>query len=47
MALGRSGAHLSLDRVRVGIAGITVFENGAPLDIDLGAVVDRPAPAPQ
>ena len=40
MALGRSGAHLSLDRVRVGIAGITVFENGAPLDIDLGPVVD-------
>ena len=40
MALGRSGAHFSLDRVRVGIAGITVFENGAPLDTDLSAVVE-------
>ena len=39
MALGRSGARFSLDRVRVTIAGITVFEHGAPLDTDLSAVV--------
>ena len=39
MALGRSGAHFSLDRVRVSIAGTTVFEHGAPLETDLGAVV--------
>jgi glutamate N-acetyltransferase/amino-acid N-acetyltransferase len=40
MALGRSGARFSLDRVRVAIAGITVFERGAPIDTDLSAVVD-------
>ena len=39
MALGRSGAHFSLDRVRVTFAGTTVFEHGAPLDTDLGPVV--------
>jgi glutamate N-acetyltransferase/amino-acid N-acetyltransferase len=39
MALGRRGAHFSLDRVRVSIAGTTVFEHGAPLDTDLSAVV--------
>ncbi len=39
MALGRSGARFSLDRVRVTIAGTTVFEHGAPIDTDLSAVV--------
>ena len=39
MALGRSGARFSLDRVRVTIAGSTVFEHGAPLDADLNAIV--------
>jgi len=39
MALGRSGARFSLDRVRVTIAGTTVFEHGAPIDADLSAVV--------
>jgi glutamate N-acetyltransferase/amino-acid N-acetyltransferase len=38
MALGRSGARFSLDRVRVTIAGTTVFEHGAPIDADLSAV---------
>ena len=38
-ALGRSGAHFSLDRVRVTLAGTTVFEHGAPLDTDLSPVV--------
>ncbi len=38
-ALGRSGAHFSLDRVRVTFAGTTVFEHGAPLDTDLSPVV--------
>ncbi len=40
MALGRSGAQFSLDRVRVTIAGTTVFERGAPVDTDLDAVVE-------
>jgi glutamate N-acetyltransferase/amino-acid N-acetyltransferase len=39
MALGRSGAHFSLDRVRVTIAGTTVFEHGAPPVTDLSPVV--------
>ena len=38
-ALGRSGAHFSLDRVRVTFAGTTVFEHGAPIDTDLSPVV--------
>ena len=38
MALGRSGARFSLDRVRVAIAGSTVFDRGAPTGADLGAV---------
>ncbi|MGD0833606.1 MAG: bifunctional glutamate N-acetyltransferase/amino-acid acetyltransferase ArgJ [Candidatus Dormibacteria bacterium] len=40
MALGRSGARFSLDRCRVDIAGITVFERGGPVETDLGAVSD-------
>ncbi|HYA00575.1 MAG TPA: bifunctional glutamate N-acetyltransferase/amino-acid acetyltransferase ArgJ [Candidatus Binatia bacterium] len=38
MALGRSGAHFTLDRCRVVIAGTTVFERGAPAEVDLDAV---------
>jgi glutamate N-acetyltransferase/amino-acid N-acetyltransferase len=38
MALGRSGARFSLDRCRVDIAGVTVFERGGPVDADLDAV---------
>jgi len=30
-ALGRSGAQFSLDRLRVAIGGVVVFENGAPV----------------
>ena len=30
-ALGRSGAQFSLDRLRVDIGGVTVFENGSPV----------------
>ena len=37
-ALGRSGAAFTLDRCRVDIGGLTVFERGAPVPIDLGAV---------
>ncbi|MBV8528162.1 MAG: bifunctional ornithine acetyltransferase/N-acetylglutamate synthase, partial [Candidatus Dormibacteraeota bacterium] len=34
-ALGRSGASFTLDRCRVDIGGFTVFERGAPADVDL------------
>jgi glutamate N-acetyltransferase / amino-acid N-acetyltransferase len=30
-ALGRSGAHFALDRLQVGIGGVSVFENGSPV----------------
>jgi len=38
MALGRSGARFSLDRLRLTIAGTTVFERGAPVNTDLSDV---------
>ena len=34
-ALGRSGATFTLDRCTVGIGGFTVFERGAPADVEL------------
>jgi glutamate N-acetyltransferase / amino-acid N-acetyltransferase len=37
-AVGRSGAEFVLDRCRVVIGGIPVFENGAPLGADLDAI---------
>jgi glutamate N-acetyltransferase/amino-acid N-acetyltransferase len=37
-ALGRSGAQFSLDRLRVAIGGVVVFENGAPVMADLDAI---------
>ena len=39
-ALGRSGATFTLDRCRVDIGGVTVFEKGAPAAIDLASVGD-------
>jgi glutamate N-acetyltransferase/amino-acid N-acetyltransferase len=38
MALGRSGARFSLDKCRVDIAGLTVFERGGPVETDLSAI---------
>lgn len=37
-ALGRSGAAFVLDRVRIVIGSVAVFEEGAPCDVDLDAV---------
>lgn len=37
-ALGYSGAELAIDRLHVSIGGVTVFERGAGVDVDLGAV---------
>ena len=37
-ALGRSGASFTLDRCRVAIGGVTVFERGAPADADLETI---------
>jgi glutamate N-acetyltransferase/amino-acid N-acetyltransferase len=37
-ALGRSGAAFTLDRCRVSIGGIEVFDRGAPRTVDLDAV---------
>ncbi|HYL70821.1 MAG TPA: bifunctional glutamate N-acetyltransferase/amino-acid acetyltransferase ArgJ [Candidatus Dormibacteraeota bacterium] len=37
-ALGRSGATFVLDRCRISIGGITVFERGSPCAIDLESV---------
>jgi glutamate N-acetyltransferase / amino-acid N-acetyltransferase len=37
-ALGRSGATFTLDRCRVTIGGLAVFDRGAPLPVDLDAV---------
>jgi len=37
-AVGRSGAEFVLDRCRVTIGGVTVFDAGAPVDADLDAV---------
>lgn len=37
-ALGRSGATFTLDRCRVDIGGVTVFERGAPVEADLDVV---------
>lgn len=37
-ALGRSGATFTLDRCRVDIGGFTVFERGAPADVDLESI---------
>jgi len=40
-ALGRAGAEMVLDRLRVDIGGVTVFRNGSGLaDADLGAVAN-------
>ena len=38
-ALGRSGASFTLDRCKVDIGGFTVFERGAPTDVDLDDIV--------
>lgn len=38
MALGRSGATFTLDRCRIDIGGVTVFDRGAPVPCDLSAV---------
>ncbi|HKR98461.1 MAG TPA: bifunctional glutamate N-acetyltransferase/amino-acid acetyltransferase ArgJ [Candidatus Dormibacteraeota bacterium] len=37
-ALGRSGAAFVLDRLTIAIGGITVFDAGAPCDVELAAV---------
>jgi glutamate N-acetyltransferase/amino-acid N-acetyltransferase len=37
-ALGYSGSELAIDRLSVGIAGLTVFAAGAGVEVDLGAV---------
>jgi glutamate N-acetyltransferase/amino-acid N-acetyltransferase len=37
-ALGYSGSELAIDRLAVGIAGLTVFTTGAGVDVDLDAV---------
>jgi glutamate N-acetyltransferase / amino-acid N-acetyltransferase len=37
-ALGYSGAELALDRLHLTIGGLVVFERGAGVDVDLGAV---------
>ena len=39
-ALGRSGASFTLDRCRVAIGGVTVFERSAPTDADLDTIAD-------
>ena len=39
-ALGRSGAAFTLDRCQVSIGGLTVFERGAPVALDLAQVGD-------
>jgi glutamate N-acetyltransferase/amino-acid N-acetyltransferase len=37
-ALGYSGSELALDRLHLSIGGLVVFERGAGVDVDLGAV---------
>jgi glutamate N-acetyltransferase / amino-acid N-acetyltransferase len=37
-ALGYSGAELALDKLHLSIGGLVVFERGAGVDVDLGAV---------
>jgi glutamate N-acetyltransferase / amino-acid N-acetyltransferase len=37
-ALGYSGAELAIDRLRVGVGGLTVFEAGAGVEVDLERV---------
>jgi glutamate N-acetyltransferase / amino-acid N-acetyltransferase len=37
-ALGYSGSELAIDRLRVDIAGLTVFATGAGIDVDLDSV---------
>jgi glutamate N-acetyltransferase/amino-acid N-acetyltransferase len=37
-ALGYSGAELALDRLYLTVGGLVVFERGAGVDVDLGAV---------
>ncbi len=37
-AVGRSGAEIVTERVRIDVCGITLFENGLPTPADLGAV---------
>jgi len=37
-ALGYSGADMALDRLHLSIGGLAVFERGAGLEVDLGAV---------
>ena len=37
-AVGRSGAEFVLDRCRVSVGGVTVFDAGAPVDADLDAI---------
>ena len=37
-ALGYSGAELALDRLHLSIGGLVVFERGAGVEVDLGAV---------
>ncbi len=38
-ALGRSGAGFDSARVKIAIAGVVIFENGGPLDLDVDAVL--------
>ena len=38
-ALGRSGARFNPDEVRVNIAGIPVFRDGRPVDVDLDSLL--------
>jgi len=37
-ALGYSGAELALDRLRLTVGGLVVFERGSGVDVDLSAV---------
>jgi glutamate N-acetyltransferase/amino-acid N-acetyltransferase len=37
-ALGYSGSELAIDRLRVDIAGLTVFATGAGVDVDLQSI---------
>jgi glutamate N-acetyltransferase/amino-acid N-acetyltransferase len=37
-ALGYSGAELALDRLRLSVGGLVVFERGSGVDVDLAAV---------
>jgi len=40
-AVGRSGAEIDVEKVKISVCGFTIFEKGGPLELDLAKVSER------